>query len=125
MPERASKAGKAESEGCQRQYRYGRQLLPVPVRRRHSGWGGGQQALPLAVMASYISADTDSTGNVARTLAVRTSSSSAWSDCNMASMPQFADAQTHIAARMSTAGTNMVFYNSNVEAVMRDLQQIL
>ncbi|WP_410957954.1 fibronectin-binding autotransporter adhesin ShdA [Salmonella sp. SAL00660] len=109
------KAGKAESEAVSgnidmdsnySQFQLGGDIL---------AWGNGQQSVTVGVMASYINADTDSTGNRGADGSQFTSS------CNVDGYnlgvyaTWFADAQTHSGAYVDS-WYQYGFYNNSVES---------
>ncbi len=106
---RASKRVKRD-RGCRRQYRYGQQLLPVPVRRRRYVGTGRRPAgrrYRWRHGEEYISADTDSTGNRGADGSQFTSSANV-DGYNLGVYAARLPMPKRIAARMSIAGTNMV-----------------
>ncbi|MDN5255516.1 autotransporter outer membrane beta-barrel domain-containing protein [Salmonella enterica subsp. enterica] len=101
------KAGKAESEAVSgnidmdsnySQFQLGGDIL---------AWGNGQQSITVGVIASYINADTDSTGNRGADGSQFTSSANV-DGYNLGVYATGLPMPKRIAARMSTAGTNMV-----------------
>ncbi|EFR0696583.1 fibronectin-binding autotransporter adhesin ShdA [Salmonella enterica] len=109
------KAGKAESEAVSgnidmdsnySQFQLGGDIL---------AWGNGQQSVTVGVMASYINADTDSTGNRGADGSQFTSSGNV-DGYNLGVYDTwFADAQTHSGAYVDS-WYQYGFYNNSVES---------
>ncbi|EOC6167506.1 fibronectin-binding autotransporter adhesin ShdA [Salmonella enterica] len=106
------KAGKAESEGNidmdsnYSQFQLGGDIL---------AWGNGQQSFTVGVMASYINADTDSTGNRGADGSQFTSSGNVDGYNLGVYATWFADAQTHSGAYVDS-WYQYGFYNNSVES---------
>ncbi|EFT3268459.1 fibronectin-binding autotransporter adhesin ShdA [Salmonella enterica] len=109
------KAGKAESEAVSgnidmdsnySQFQLGGDIL---------AWGNGQQSVTVGVMASYINADTDSTGNRGADGSQFTSSGNVDGYNLGVYAPWFADAQTHSGAYVDS-WYQYGFYNNSVES---------
>ncbi|MJH97929.1 fibronectin-binding autotransporter adhesin ShdA [Salmonella enterica subsp. enterica] len=109
------KAGKAESEAVSgnidmdsnySQFQLGGDIL---------AWGNGQQSVTVGVMASYINADTDSTGNCGADGSQFTSSSNVDGYNLGVYATWFADAQTHSGAYVDS-WYQYGFYNNSVES---------
>ncbi|CAH2823099.1 fibronectin-binding autotransporter adhesin ShdA [Salmonella enterica subsp. enterica serovar Virchow] len=109
------KAGKAESEAVSgnidmdsnySQFQLGGDIL---------AWGNGQQSLTVGVMASYINADTDSTGNRGADGSQFTSSGNVDGYNLGVYATWFADAQTHSGAYVDS-WYQYGFYNNSVES---------
>ncbi|EEN8812755.1 fibronectin-binding autotransporter adhesin ShdA [Salmonella enterica] len=109
------KAGKAESEAVSgnidmdsnySQFQLGGDIL---------AWGNGQQSVTGGVMASYINADTDSTGNRGADGSQFTSSSNVDGYNLGVYATWFADAQTHSGAYVDS-WYQYGFYNNSVES---------
>ncbi|EEE9919873.1 fibronectin-binding autotransporter adhesin ShdA [Salmonella enterica subsp. enterica serovar Javiana] len=109
------KAGKAESEAVSgnidmdsnySQFQLGGDIL---------AWGNGQQSVTVGVMASYINADTDSTGNRGADGSQFTSSSNVDGYNLGVYATWFADAQTHSGAYVDS-WYQYGFYNNSVES---------
>ncbi|EAW8526781.1 fibronectin-binding autotransporter adhesin ShdA [Salmonella enterica] len=109
------KAGKAESEAVSgnidmdsnySQFQLGGDIL---------AWGNGQQSVTVGVMASYINADTDSTGNRGADGSQFTSSGSVDGYNLGVYATWFADAQTHSGAYVDS-WYQYGFYNNSVES---------
>lgn len=109
------KAGKAESEAVSgnidmdsnySQFQLGGDIL---------AWGNGQQSFTVGVMASYINADTDSTGNRGADGSQFTSSANADGYNLGVYATWFADAQTHSGAYVDS-WYQYGFYNNSVES---------
>ncbi|ENP8150556.1 fibronectin-binding autotransporter adhesin ShdA [Salmonella enterica] len=108
------KAGKAESEAVSgnidmdsnySQFQLGGDIL---------AWGNGQQSVTVGVMASYINADTDSTGNRGADGSQFTSSGNVDGYNLGVYATWFADAQTHSGAYVDS-WYQYGFYNNSVE----------
>ncbi|EPZ7704151.1 fibronectin-binding autotransporter adhesin ShdA [Salmonella enterica subsp. enterica serovar Infantis] len=109
------KAGKAESEAVSgnidmdsnySQFQLGGDIL---------AWGNGQQSVTVGVMASYIKADTDSTGNRGADGSQFTSSGNVDGYNLGVYATWFADAQTHSGAYVDS-WYQYGFYNNSVES---------
>ncbi|EJN6625122.1 fibronectin-binding autotransporter adhesin ShdA [Salmonella enterica subsp. enterica] len=109
------KAGKAESEAVcgnidmdsnYSQFQLGGDIL---------AWGNGQQSFTVGVMASYINADTDSTGNRGADGSQFTSSGNVDGYNLGVYATWFADAQTHSGAYVDS-WYQYGFYNNSVES---------
>ncbi|EAA4384241.1 fibronectin-binding autotransporter adhesin ShdA [Salmonella enterica subsp. enterica] len=109
------KAGKAESEAVSgnidmdsnySQFQLGGDIL---------AWGNGQQSFTVGVMASYINADTDSTGNRGADGSQFTSSANVDGYNLGVYATWFADAQTHSGAYVDS-WYQYGFYNNSVES---------
>nr|EFV0496870.1 fibronectin-binding autotransporter adhesin ShdA [Salmonella enterica] len=109
------KAGKAESEAVSgnidmdsnySQFQLGGDIL---------AWGNGQQSVTVDVMASYINADTDSTGNRGADGSQFTSSGNVDGYNLGVYATWFADAQTHSGAYVDS-WYQYGFYNNSVES---------
>ncbi len=109
------KAGKAESEAVSgnidmdsnySQFQLGSDIL---------AWGNGQQSVTVGVMASYINADTDSTGNRGADGSQFTSSGNVDGYNLGVYATWFADAQTHSGAYVDS-WYQYGFYNNSVES---------
>ncbi|EJP8023686.1 fibronectin-binding autotransporter adhesin ShdA [Salmonella enterica] len=109
------KAGKAESEAVSgnidmdsnySQFQLGGDIL---------AWGNGQQSVTVGVMASYINADTDSTGNRGADGSQFTSSGNVDGYNLGVYATWFADAQTHSGANVDS-WYQYGFYNNSVES---------
>ncbi|EBR2776826.1 fibronectin-binding autotransporter adhesin ShdA [Salmonella enterica] len=109
------KAGKAESEAVSgnidmdsnySQFQLGGDIL---------AWGNGQQSVTVGVMASYINADTDSTGNRGADGSQFTSSANVDGYNLGVYATWFADAQTHSGAYVDS-WYQYGFYNNSVES---------
>ncbi|MCP0330629.1 fibronectin-binding autotransporter adhesin ShdA [Salmonella enterica subsp. enterica serovar Mbandaka] len=109
------KAGKAESEAVSgnidmdsnySQFQLGGDIL---------AWGNGQQSFTVGVMASYINADTDSTGNRGADGSQFTSSGNVDGYNLGVYATWFADAQTHSGAYVDS-WYQYGFYNNSVES---------
>ncbi|EAV7341705.1 fibronectin-binding autotransporter adhesin ShdA [Salmonella enterica] len=109
------KAGKAESEAVSGnidmdsnypQFQLGGDIL---------AWGNGQQSVTVGVMASYINADTDSTGNRGADGSQFTSSGNVDGYNLGVYATWFADAQTHSGAYVDS-WYQYGFYNNSVES---------
>ncbi|EEE8778212.1 fibronectin-binding autotransporter adhesin ShdA [Salmonella enterica subsp. enterica serovar Infantis] len=109
------KAGKAESEAVSgnidmdsnySQFQLGGDIL---------AWGNGQQSVTVGVMASYINADTDSTGNRGADGSQFTSSGNVDGYNLGVYATWFADAQTHSGAYVDS-WHQYGFYNNSVES---------
>ncbi|WP_079840208.1 fibronectin-binding autotransporter adhesin ShdA [Salmonella enterica] len=109
------KAGKAESEAVSgnidmdsnySQFQLGGDIL---------AWGNGQQSVTVGVMASYINADTDSTGNRGADGSQFTSSGNVYGYNLGVYATWFADAQTHSGAYVDS-WYQYGFYNNSVES---------
>ncbi|EDU9153655.1 AIDA autotransporter [Salmonella enterica subsp. enterica] len=109
------KAGKAESEAVSgnidmdsnySQFQLGGDIL---------AWGNGQQSITVGVMASYINADTDSTGNRGADGSQFTSSANVDGYNLGIYATWFADAQTHSGAYVDS-WYQYGFYNNSVES---------
>ncbi|ELR7014240.1 fibronectin-binding autotransporter adhesin ShdA [Salmonella enterica subsp. enterica serovar Infantis] len=109
------KAGKAESEAVSgnidmdsnySQFQLGGDIL---------AWGNGQQSVTVGVMASYINADTDSTGNRGADGSQFTSSGNVDGYNLGVYATWFADAQTHSGA-YADSWYQYGFYNNSVES---------
>ncbi|EGL6418656.1 fibronectin-binding autotransporter adhesin ShdA [Salmonella enterica] len=109
------KAGKAESEAVSgnidmdsnySQFQLGGDIL---------AWGNGQQSVTVGVMASYINADTDSTGNRGADGNQFTSSGNVDGYNLGVYATWFADAQTHSGAYVDS-WYQYGFYNNSVES---------
>ncbi|EBG5057733.1 fibronectin-binding autotransporter adhesin ShdA [Salmonella enterica subsp. enterica serovar Newport] len=109
------KAGKAESEAVSgnidmdsnySQFQLGGDIL---------AWGNGQQSVTVGVMASYINADTDSTGNCGADGSQFTSSGNVDGYNLGVYATWFADAQTHSGAYVDS-WYQYGFYNNSVES---------
>ncbi|HCM2563382.1 TPA: fibronectin-binding autotransporter adhesin ShdA [Salmonella enterica subsp. enterica serovar Infantis] len=109
------KAGKAESEAVSgnidmdsnySQFQLGGDIL---------AWGNGQQSVTVGVMASYINADTDSTGNRGAEGSQFTSSGNVDGYNLGVYATWFADAQTHSGAYVDS-WYQYGFYNNSVES---------
>ncbi|EAR2142475.1 autotransporter outer membrane beta-barrel domain-containing protein, partial [Salmonella enterica] len=109
------KAGKAESEAVSgnidmdsnySQFQLGGDIL---------AWGNGQQSVTVGVMASYINADTDSTGNRGADGSQFTSSGNVDGYNLGVYATWFADAQTHSGAYVDS-WYQYGFYNNSVES---------
>ncbi|EMQ2926841.1 fibronectin-binding autotransporter adhesin ShdA [Salmonella enterica] len=109
------KAGKAESEAVSgnidmdsnySQFQLGGDIL---------AWGNGQQSFTVGVMASYINADTDSTGNRGADGSQFTSSANVDGYNLGIYATWFADAQTHSGAYVDS-WYQYGFYNNSVES---------
>ncbi|EJH1626024.1 fibronectin-binding autotransporter adhesin ShdA [Salmonella enterica] len=109
------KAGKAESEAVSgnidmdsnySQFQLGGDIL---------AWGNGQQSFTVGVMASYINADTDSTGNRGADGSQFTSSGNLDGYNLGVYATWFADAQTHSGAYVDS-WYQYGFYNNSVES---------
>ncbi|EDV0456543.1 fibronectin-binding autotransporter adhesin ShdA [Salmonella enterica subsp. enterica] len=109
------KAGKAESEAVSgnidmdsnySQFQLGGDIL---------AWGNGQQSFTVGVMASYINADTDSTGNRGADGSQFTSSANVGGYNLGIYATWFADAQTHSGAYVDS-WYQYGFYNNSVES---------
>ncbi|HAK1706508.1 TPA: fibronectin-binding autotransporter adhesin ShdA [Salmonella enterica] len=108
-------AGKAESEAVSgnidmdsnySQFQLGGDIL---------AWGNGQQSVTVGVMASYINADTDSTGNRGADGSQFTSSGNVDGYNLGVYATWFADAQTHSGAYVDS-WYQYGFYNNSVES---------
>ncbi|EEA7291562.1 autotransporter outer membrane beta-barrel domain-containing protein [Salmonella enterica subsp. enterica] len=108
------KAGKAESEAVSgnidmdsnySQFQLGGDILV---------WGNGQQSITVGVMASYINADTDSTGNRGADGSQFTSSANVDGYNLGVYATWFADAQTHSGAYIDS-WYQYGFYNNSVD----------
>ncbi|EHI1800808.1 TPA: fibronectin-binding autotransporter adhesin ShdA [Salmonella enterica subsp. enterica] len=109
------KAGKAESEAVSgnidmdsnySQFQLGGDIL---------AWGNGQQSVTVGIMASYINADTDSTGNRGADGSQFTSSGNVDGYNLGVYATWFADAQTHSGAYVDS-WYQYGFYNNSVES---------
>ncbi|ELO8581230.1 fibronectin-binding autotransporter adhesin ShdA [Salmonella enterica] len=109
------KAGKAESEAVSgnidmdsnySQFQLGGDIL---------AWGNGQQSVTVGIMASYINADTDSTGNRGADGSQFTSSANVDGYNLGVYATWFADAQTHSGAYVDS-WYQYGFYNNSVES---------
>ncbi|EMA3497951.1 fibronectin-binding autotransporter adhesin ShdA [Salmonella enterica] len=109
------KAGKAESEAVSgnidmdsnySQFQLGGDIL---------AWGNGQQSVTVGVMASYINADTESTGNRGADGSQFTSSGNVDGYNLGVYATWFADAQTHSGAYVDS-WYQYGFYNNSVES---------
>ncbi|MDO4011368.1 fibronectin-binding autotransporter adhesin ShdA [Salmonella enterica] len=109
------KAGKAESEAVSgnidmdsnySQFQLGGDIL---------AWGNGQRSVTVGVMASYINADTDSTGNRGADGSQFTSSGNVDGYNLGVYATWFADAQTHSGAYVDS-WYQYGFYNNSVES---------
>ncbi|ELU4451513.1 fibronectin-binding autotransporter adhesin ShdA [Salmonella enterica] len=109
------KAGKAESEAVSgnidmdsnySQFQLGGDIL---------AWGNGQQSVTVGVMASYINADTDSTGNRGADGSQFTSSGNVDGYNLGVYATWYADAQTHSGAYVDS-WYQYGFYNNSVES---------
>ncbi|EKT5022920.1 fibronectin-binding autotransporter adhesin ShdA [Salmonella enterica] len=109
------KAGKAESEAVSgnidmdsnySQFQLGGDIL---------AWGNGQQSVTVGVMASYINADTDSTGNRGADGSQFTSSGNVDGYNLGVYATWFADAQTHSGVYVDS-WYQYGFYNNSVES---------
>ncbi|ELG3819181.1 fibronectin-binding autotransporter adhesin ShdA [Salmonella enterica] len=109
------KAGKAESEAVSgnidmdsnySQFQLGGDIL---------AWGNGRQSVTVGVMASYINADTDSTGNRGADGSQFTSSGNVDGYNLGVYATWFADAQTHSGAYVDS-WYQYGFYNNSVES---------
>ncbi|EIN0278305.1 autotransporter outer membrane beta-barrel domain-containing protein [Salmonella enterica] len=109
------KAGKAESEAVSgnidmdsnySQFQLGGDIL---------AWGNGQQSITVGVMASYINADTDSTGNRGADGSQFTSSANVDGYNLGIYATWFADAKTHSGAYVDS-WYQYGFYNNSVES---------
>ncbi|ECG0757950.1 fibronectin-binding autotransporter adhesin ShdA [Salmonella enterica subsp. enterica] len=109
------KAGKAESEAVSgnidmdsnySQFQLGGDIL---------AWGNGQQSVTVGVMASYINADTDSTGNRGADGSQFTSSGNVDGYNLGVYATWFADAKTHSGAYVDS-WYQYGFYNNSVES---------
>ncbi|ECQ6565190.1 fibronectin-binding autotransporter adhesin ShdA [Salmonella enterica subsp. enterica] len=109
------KAGKAESEAVSgnidmdsnySQFQLGGDIL---------AWGNGQQSVTVGVMASYINADTDSTGNRGADGSQFTSSGNVDGYNLGVYATWFTDAQTHSGAYVDS-WYQYGFYNNSVES---------
>ncbi|ENU5164043.1 autotransporter outer membrane beta-barrel domain-containing protein [Salmonella enterica] len=109
------KAGKAESEAVSgnidmdsnySQFQLGGDIL---------AWGNGQQSITVGVMASYINADTDSTGNRGTDGSQFTSSANVDGYNLGIYATWFADAKTHSGAYVDS-WYQYGFYNNSVES---------
>lgn len=109
------KAGKAESEAVSgnidmdsnySQFQLGGDIL---------AWGNGQQSVTVGVMASYINADTDSTGNRGADGSQFTSSGNVDGYNLGVYATWFADAQTHSGAYVDS-WYQYGFYNNSAES---------
>ncbi|EIT1647715.1 fibronectin-binding autotransporter adhesin ShdA [Salmonella enterica] len=109
------KAGKAESEAVSgnidmdsnySQFQLGGDIL---------AWGNGQQSVTVGVMASYINADTDSTGNRGADGSQFTSSGNVDGYNLGVYATWFADVQTHSGAYVDS-WYQYGFYNNSVES---------
>ncbi|EJN5083456.1 fibronectin-binding autotransporter adhesin ShdA [Salmonella enterica] len=109
------KAGKAESEAVNgnidmdsnySQFQLGGDIL---------AWGNGQQSITVGVMASYINADTDSTGNRGADGSQFTSSGNVDGYNLGVYATWFVDAQTHSGAYVDS-WYQYGFYNNSVES---------
>ncbi|EHA8409957.1 fibronectin-binding autotransporter adhesin ShdA [Salmonella enterica] len=109
------KAGKAESEAVSGNIDMGSNYSQFQLGGDILAWGNGQQSVTVGVMASYINADTDSTGNRGADGSQFTSSGNVDGYNLGVYATWFADAQTHSGAYVDS-WYQYGFYNNSVES---------
>ncbi|EAB1663521.1 fibronectin-binding autotransporter adhesin ShdA [Salmonella enterica] len=109
------KAGKAESEAVSGNIDMDSNYSPFQLGGDILAWGNGQQSVTVGVMASYINADTDSTGNRGADGSQFTSSGNVDGYNLGVYATWFADAQTHSGAYVDS-WYQYGFYNNSVES---------
>ncbi|EBG5478622.1 TPA: fibronectin-binding autotransporter adhesin ShdA [Salmonella enterica] len=109
------KAGKAESEAVSGNIDMDRNYSQFQLGGDILAWGNGQQSVTVGVMASYINADTDSTGNRGADGSQFTSSANVDGYNLGVYATWFADAQTHSGAYVDS-WYQYGFYNNSVES---------
>ncbi|EDT5755931.1 fibronectin-binding autotransporter adhesin ShdA [Salmonella enterica subsp. enterica serovar Adelaide] len=109
------KAGKAESEAVSGNIDMDSNYSQFQLGGNILAWGNGQQSVTVGVMASYINADTDSTGNRGADGSQFTSSGNVDGYNLGVYATWFADAQTHSGAYVDS-WYQYGFYNNSVES---------
>ncbi|EAV3141936.1 fibronectin-binding autotransporter adhesin ShdA [Salmonella enterica] len=109
------KAGKAESEAVSGNIDMDSNYSQLQLGGDILAWGNGQQSVTVGVMASYINADTDSTGNRGADGSQFTSSANVDGYNLGVYATWFADAQTHSGAYVDS-WYQYGFYNNSVES---------
>ncbi|ECJ8275951.1 fibronectin-binding autotransporter adhesin ShdA [Salmonella enterica subsp. enterica] len=109
------KAGKAESEAVSSNIDMDSNYSQFQLGGDILAWGNGQQSVTVGVMASYINADTDSTGNRGADGSQFTSSGNVDGYNLGVYATWFADAQTHSGAYVDS-WYQYGFYNNSVES---------
>ncbi|KSB23975.1 AIDA autotransporter [Salmonella enterica subsp. enterica serovar Itami str. SA20014991] len=109
------KAGKAESEAVSGNIDMNSNYSQFQLGGDILAWGNGQQSITVGVMASYINADTDSTGNRGADGSQFTSSGNVDGYNFGVYATWFADAQTHSGAYVDS-WYQYGFYNNSVES---------
>ncbi|EGH8391514.1 fibronectin-binding autotransporter adhesin ShdA [Salmonella enterica] len=109
------KAGKAESEAVSGNIDMNSNYSQFQLGGDILAWGNGQQSVTVGVMASYINADTDSTGNRGADGSQFTSSGNVDGYNLGVYATWFADAQTHSGAYVDS-WYQYGFYNNSVES---------
>ncbi|EJE3225010.1 fibronectin-binding autotransporter adhesin ShdA [Salmonella enterica] len=109
------KAGKAESEAVSGNIDMDSNYSLFQLGGDILAWGNGQQSVTVGVMASYINADTDSTGNRGADGSQFTSSGNVDGYNLGVYATWFADAQTHSGAYVDS-WYQYGFYNNSVES---------
>ncbi|EBP8905888.1 fibronectin-binding autotransporter adhesin ShdA [Salmonella enterica] len=109
------KAGKAESEAVSGNIDMDSNYFQFQLGGDILAWGNGQQSVTVGVMASYINADTDSTGNRGADGSQFTSSGNVDGYNLGVYATWFADAQTHSGAYVDS-WYQYGFYNNSVES---------
>ncbi|EAT3824148.1 TPA: fibronectin-binding autotransporter adhesin ShdA [Salmonella enterica subsp. enterica serovar Mississippi] len=109
------KAGKAESEAVSGNINMDSNYSQFQLGGDILAWGNGQQSVTVGVMASYINADTDSTGNRGADGSQFTSSGNVDGYNLGVYATWFADAQTHSGAYVDS-WYQYGFYNNSVES---------
>ncbi|ENA0416166.1 fibronectin-binding autotransporter adhesin ShdA [Salmonella enterica] len=109
------KAGKAESEAVSGNIDMDSNYSQFQLGGGILAWGNGQQSVTVGVMASYINADTDSTGNRGADGSQFTSSGNVDGYNLGVYATWFADAQTHSGAYVDS-WYQYGFYNNSVES---------
>ncbi|EBS6356869.1 fibronectin-binding autotransporter adhesin ShdA [Salmonella enterica subsp. enterica serovar Albany] len=109
------KAGKAESEAVSGNINMDSNYSQFQLGGDILAWGNGQQSVTVGVMASYINADTDSTGNRGADGSQFTSSANVDGYNLGVYATWFADAQTHSGAYVDS-WYQYGFYNNSVES---------
>ncbi|EAO9593844.1 fibronectin-binding autotransporter adhesin ShdA [Salmonella enterica] len=109
------KAGKAESEAVSSNIDMDSNYSQFQLGGDILAWGNGQQSVTVGVMASYINADTDSTGNRGADGSQFTSSGNVDGYNLGVYATWFADAQTHSGLYVDS-WYQYGFYNNSVES---------
>ncbi|EGK1878899.1 fibronectin-binding autotransporter adhesin ShdA [Salmonella enterica] len=109
------KAGKAESEAVSSNIDMDSNYSQFQLGGDILAWGNGQQSVTVGVMASYINADTDSTGNRGADGSQFTSSGNVDGYNLGVYATWFADAQTHSGVYVDS-WYQYGFYNNSVES---------